>query len=221
MESLKRSVSYSQPNICTSQGCNKSDTAPSWLSWLLCSRQIKASPRTLCNHLFLIGLVDEAVRMGREGWSCPLLLSTIWEPYFNTSKPWVQGEDPGVTGRNCPKLEEVKDQLQKGPAVKQTKDFLYRDAVLFGFKRRNFEEPSLSLSLITCQFQFRCITHSSLGIHFPQKIRIKVPGYLCNHLCQNILFTLSVPLLTVLPSRYSYFLPAVKKLRLRVVELPR
>ena len=84
MESLKRSVSYSQPNICTSQGRNKSDTTPSWLSWLLCSRQIKASPRTLCNHLFLIGLVGEAGRMGREGWGCPLLLSTIWGPYLNT-----------------------------------------------------------------------------------------------------------------------------------------
>lgn len=55
MESPKRSVSYSQPNICTSQGRNKSDTTSSWLSWLLCSRHIKASPSILCNHLFLIG----------------------------------------------------------------------------------------------------------------------------------------------------------------------
>lgn len=45
MESLKRSVSYSQPNICTSQGRHKSDTASSGLSWLLCSRQIKSLSR--------------------------------------------------------------------------------------------------------------------------------------------------------------------------------
>lgn len=135
MESLKRSVSYSQPNICTSQGRNKSDTTPSWLSWLLCSRQIKVSPSTLCNHLFLIGPGGCGRREGREEWGRPLLLRAIWGPYL---RPQSLGFREGILGegrgpqRHCPKLEEV----QTGSASGQTdgegdKDFLSGDAVLF------------------------------------------------------------------------------------------
>lgn len=56
MESLKRSVSYSQPNICTSQGCHKSDILPP--AQLASVQPADQKPLcALCNCLFLIGPV--------------------------------------------------------------------------------------------------------------------------------------------------------------------
>lgn len=115
MESLKRSVSYSQPNICTSQGCNKSDTMPSWLSWLLCSRQIKASLSPLCSHLFLIGPGGWG-RQDAEGRRAVPSSSAPSGGHVSTPETRVQGEDPpGELAGSPPKVE---DQLWEGVAAK-------------------------------------------------------------------------------------------------------
>lgn len=86
IESPKRSASYSQPNICSSQGRSKSDTAASWLCWLLCSRHFKSLPQVpSAVSWFSLGQLGEAGRMGVARVKlCSLFLSTIWGPYLNT-----------------------------------------------------------------------------------------------------------------------------------------
>lgn len=60
MESLKRSVSYSQPNICASQAAI--NLAPLLAQLASVRRHFKAWARILHNHLVLIGPVGEAGR---------------------------------------------------------------------------------------------------------------------------------------------------------------
>lgn len=88
IESPKRSVSYSQPNICSSQGRSKSDRAASWLCWLLCSRHFKSFPQVpSALSCFSLGQLGEAGRVGVAAMVRmlgSLFPSTIWGPYLNT-----------------------------------------------------------------------------------------------------------------------------------------
>lgn len=61
MESLKRSVSYSQPNICASQAAI--NLAQLFAQLASVRRHFKAWARILHNHLVLIGPVGEAGRV--------------------------------------------------------------------------------------------------------------------------------------------------------------
>lgn len=59
---------------------------------------------------------------------------------FKYLQPGVQGEDPGGTGRHCPKLEEVKEQHSERSGNAADKGFLDAAAVLFGSKGRKGED---------------------------------------------------------------------------------
>lgn len=72
MESLKRSVSYSQPNICTSQGRNKSDTTPLGSAGFCVAGRSKPPPGPSAITCFsLAWWVKEAEWGGKDGAASP------------------------------------------------------------------------------------------------------------------------------------------------------
>lgn len=121
MESLKRSVSYSQPNICASQAAI--NLAPLLAQLASVRRHFKAWAGILHNHLVLIGPVGEAGRAcadaGQRG-GCPLLLSTIWGPYLYTAwglgkRSWGDWKALPQPGRSAHSAEEGVGRELKGP----------------------------------------------------------------------------------------------------------
>lgn len=141
---------------------------------------------------------------------------------FKYLQPGVQGEDPGGAGRHCPKLEEVKDQQQKGVAARQTKVFQMEMLCCSGLRgergRTLLELSEVDYQSVSAQLDL-CLTHSPKLFFFfsLRQYLVKCPFI---YLSKNLRQTSYTHLITNCQGDIITFFLQVRKLRLRVAKDP-